>query len=692
MIILLRRNKGRKKIFIVLLVVISISIFISIGYAYLSRDLSMAINVKIKTSNLYNKIIKYAVMDNKKSKYVTSSTGIDFSQISSDVNGKGIYMLSSTKNDDYPIYYYRGAVENNNVLFANFCWKVVRTTETGGIKLIYNGVPDSNGACNNTGTSSQIGTSSFNTNGNDNAYVGYMYGNAGSSTYDETHKNTNDSDVKKVIDEWYKNNMTDYTSMLEDTVWCNDRSVVTNSNYPGDGSGTTKTQYGARNRSFLKKPSLECKNQNDKFTVSAKNGNGALTYPVALLTADEMVYAGGDRSKVNITDYLYTGEVYWLLSPAFYSNNLRNFERNATRLSEIDVYVNCGVRPSISLKSDTEITSGDGTASSPYAVKYEEKPKLYDEIKKMAVADNVASEFVTSSTGIDFSQISSDTNGKGVYMLSSTKNNTNPIYYYRGAVENNNVKFANFCWKIVRTTETGGIKLIYNGFPDSNGACNNTSFASAIETTSFGLSQYNAFVGYMYGTPESSTYEETHKNTNDSDVKTKIDEWYKNNMTSYTEKLEDTVWCNDRSLSSGTGVGTTKTMYGAYNRLERRRTPSLECKNTNDRFTVSSENGNGALTYPVALLTADEASYAGGVVNKENSTYYLYTGSLYWLLTPNSVSDRGAFMFCLHDTGYIANISSNHYYDESVRPAISLAPGTKIADGDGSVNSPYVVQ
>ena len=694
MIILLRRNKGRKKIFIVLLVVISISIFISIGYAYLSRDLSMAINVKIKTSNLYNKIIKYAVMDNKKSKYVTSSTGIDFSQVSSDTNGKGIYMLSSTKNDDYPIYYYRGAVENNNVLFANFCWKIVRTTETGGIKLIYNGVPDSNGACNSTGDASTIGKSEFNTNYKDNAYAGYMYGTPGSSTYSETHKNTNDSDVKKKIDTWYKNNMIYYTSMLEDTVWCNDRSLNS-----GVGFGTNSTNYGAYGRLVTNKtPSLKCKNLNDRFTVNTSNGNGALTYPVAMLTADEVVYAGviygGAR---NTTCYLEIGGTStgvtddWTLTPYdIYYIGIRFFGFRS--LGDIE-YSDSGymyrVRPSISLKSDTEITSGDGTASSPYVVKYEEKPKLYDEIKKMAVADNVASEFVTSR--INFSQISSDTNGKGVYMLSSTKNNTNPIYYYRGAVENNNVKFANFCWKIVRTTETGGIKLIYNGFPDSNGACNNTSLASAIETTSFGLSQYNAFVGYMYGTPKSSTYEETHKNTNDSNVKNIIDRWYKNNMTDYTSMLEDTVWCNDRSLSSGTGVGTTKTMYGAYNRLERRNTPSLECKNTNDRFTVSSENGNGALTYPVALLTADEASYAGGVVNKENSTYYLYTGSLYWLLTPNSVSDRGAFMFCLHDTGYIANISSN-YLHGGVRPAISLAPGTKIADGDGSVNSPYVVQ
>jgi hypothetical protein len=78
-------------------------------------------------------------MDNIQSEFVTASTGIDFSQISSDTNGKGLYIRSGTENDAYPIVYYRGDVEDNNVLFNNKCWKAVRTTDTGGVKLIYNG-------------------------------------------------------------------------------------------------------------------------------------------------------------------------------------------------------------------------------------------------------------------------------------------------------------------------------------------------------------------------------------------------------------------------------------------------------------------------------------------------------------------------------------------------------------------------
>ena len=73
-----------------------------------------------------------------------------------------------------PVYYYKGNVQNNNVLFGGFCWKIVRTTETGGVKIVYNGV-QKDGSCNNTGTDSQIGTSVFNNDYNSPAYVGYMH-------------------------------------------------------------------------------------------------------------------------------------------------------------------------------------------------------------------------------------------------------------------------------------------------------------------------------------------------------------------------------------------------------------------------------------------------------------------------------------------------------------------------------------
>ncbi len=168
--------------------------------------------------------LKYQLVKNGEevSLALLSTTGenpnrlLDKGAISSDTNGKGVYTFSSTKDDKYPVHYYRGAVTDNNVKFAGLCWKIVRTTNTGGIKLIYNGSPDTNGKCTNTtGEATQIGKSAFNEIANSKESVGYMAGN------------TSDSTIKKVIDTWYRDNMTEYTEKLEDAVWCNDR---------GDGS------------------------------------------------------------------------------------------------------------------------------------------------------------------------------------------------------------------------------------------------------------------------------------------------------------------------------------------------------------------------------------------------------------------------------------------------------------------------
>ena len=129
-----------------------------------------------ETPTLLTTLSADAVIDNTSSTYVTNASGVQFNAISSDTNGKGLYLRAGTENDTYPIYYYRGAVDNNHVLFANYCWRIVRTTNTGGVKLIYDGVP-SDGVCNNTGTASQLSaTTAFNPNYTSPADVGYMYG------------------------------------------------------------------------------------------------------------------------------------------------------------------------------------------------------------------------------------------------------------------------------------------------------------------------------------------------------------------------------------------------------------------------------------------------------------------------------------------------------------------------------------
>ena len=413
-------------------------------------------------------------MDNIASDYVTSSTGIDFTQNSSDTNGKGLYIRSGTEANAYPIYYYRGDVEDNNVIFGGFCWKIVRTTETGGVKMIYNGVPVE-GACDNTGTASEIGTSVFNTNYNSPAYVGYMYGDVyeadgrdmngdttvyyygNSVTYENgvyTLTNTITSDWSSVwetglnnyhytcfstgttcnevyyltytnetyayyltltdvasiedalenmldknatsstikgnattsgsIDYWYYNNLNSYTSSLEDTIFCNDRSIWNLGAFNPTG-GLLNSEDGIFEALIFEpfgrmfdtllygttyEPSLSCSRDVDKFTVSSSNGNGVLDYPVGLLTLDEVAMAGLFAEEANEDFYLYTGSDYWLGSPGGVvggSAGGSDVDSDGTLVN--DAVDNAfGLRPVVSLRLGIGVSGGSGTVADPYVI------------------------------------------------------------------------------------------------------------------------------------------------------------------------------------------------------------------------------------------------------------------------------------------------------------------------------------
>ena len=285
------------------------------------------------------------------------------------------------------------------------------------------------------------------------------------------------------------------------------------------------------------------------------------------------------------------------------------------------------------------------------------------------------------TTTIDFSKTSEQDNTNGVYMTTNTDSGI-PVYYYRGNVDNR-VIFANKCWRIIRTTETGGVKLIYDGKP-TNGQCNNTGGNSAIATSAFNLNRDNAkYVGYMYGNSIDDT-----TNTTDSTIKASIDTWYKNNMTNYTDKLEDTVFCSDRSYTTnGSALNfATKT------RLDVNKTPTLKCKNLKDKFTVDINNGNGNLTYPIALITADETVYAGVVLNSANSTFYLKIGTWYVTMSPYDFTSSAPHVLYIGSGGILKGADGG-VYDASgaVRPVISLKPGIAMTGGSGTATDPFIV-
>ena len=297
-------------------------------------------------------------------------------------------LLASAEDDNGTSYYFRGAVKNNYVEFANKCWRIVRISGDGSVKLILHndnkaGVANPCDAANNSASAAfarYSGTthkSAFNTSVNDNAYVGFKYGTPGSSTYAATHANTNKSTILTNLETWYNNNLTAYESVIDNSVWCNDKTNVTDTSYDpwsitpnGLGYAKNVTYYGATQRLVGTSgsaggtgPSLKCNGELSK--INSK---------VGLITADELALAGYAYAKNNTTTYLQenaTDTYWWSLSPDGFDGvgaYVWRVDGGNSNFVSSNVNIAVGVRPSISLKPSTNVT-GNGTSENPYIVK-----------------------------------------------------------------------------------------------------------------------------------------------------------------------------------------------------------------------------------------------------------------------------------------------------------------------------------
>ena len=299
--------------------------------------------------------------------------------------GDGTNGIYKSEDDLGNSYYFRGNVTNNYVYFAKNWWQIIRINGDGTIRMIYTSNP------NDSNANQYISRSSFNNNSNDNAYVGYMYGTAGASTYAVANSNTNNSTIKTLIDNWYKTNIVDkgFSNYVADAIYCNDRSLVpttdTNVNTifsntlgednTGLGYGSNTTAYGSFKRNYVEHtPSLKCPNNNDKFTTE-NIGNSKLTYPVALITTDEVSLAGGltmdletGNYVMNQDYYLYNGNYYWTMTPwVFLGGNAYVDSVFEAGLDFGSVSDAIAARAVISLNSNA-ISAGSGTMTDPFVV------------------------------------------------------------------------------------------------------------------------------------------------------------------------------------------------------------------------------------------------------------------------------------------------------------------------------------
>ena len=264
----------------------------------------------------------------------------------------------------------------------------------------------------------------------------------------------------------------------------------------------------------------------------------------------------------------------------------------------------------------------------------------------------------------------SDKSEKGLY---SENDDYGTSYFYRGSVSNNNVIFANMRWLIVRINGDKSIRLLYNGKAKEN-SDNNIGLVSFSYNT-------NINSGYMYKIDNEIT-----PNNHNSRVKDTVDDWFSNNLKNYNSYLSDSGFCNDRQIYK---TEENIVYYKPYERLIENKLPTLQCQNAlEDLFTVQNKTGNKALTYPIGLLTADEATIAG-VINgtSSSSLSYLYSNNWYWTLGTMK-NNTGYTIGPYSSTSFLTSMASGY----GVRPVINLKADVKISGGIGTINDPYVVE
>ena len=544
---------------------------VTIRATWTSLGLDKTMDGKLSVvQTLYKMMADNSVMDNVSSEYVTSTKGIDFSKVSSDTNGKGIYELASSSNDIYPIYYYRGDINNNNVIFANFCWKIVRTTDTGGVKMIFNGNPGADGSCTAIGAAARARTSGYG-DSNSMAFSGYMYGNV-------YQQNTMSGSIVGL------------GGMAEKNI-----SDIKTSNYIYANDVTYDTTTGLYTL-------IDGKNKiwNDTFAVDIGNQYLYTCLSDSTNTCSTVYYI----TRSNEANVIYYVE--------FTDGNIAD-----TLMNKNIVYGN-------DVTYDT--TTGLYTLTNTFTSKIKDYKTDYITIAGKGAA------------GYHYTCLSSD----------SSCSEVKYIYYVDNYV---NRSISNFYF----VKMSAGKKI-----------------DDLIEEMTTGSG-----------------------NTRSSNLKNNTESWYESNLLDYTEKLEDTVWCNDRAIGSYNGWSkdgdaTKWLVFKAGYNLDNSK-PSLECSNMIFKYTVSSTSGNQKLKYPIALLTADEVTYAGGRVWKLNKNFYLYSNSYWWTMTPYYVGGLyGTNAFNLYSNGDLD--TSPLYYGRDLRPAISLKKGTIAVDGDGTPSSPYIVQ
>ena len=614
-----------------------------------------------------------------------------------------------TMEDDYGTsYYLRGNHQDNNVKFANMCWKLVRVTGTGGLKLIYNGDLDSNGKCTTT-------------SGNHPGFTGQTLSLSGNKVYGTSY--TKEGTTYTLADTSTMNFSTDSTSIIgkytcgdTNTSCANPYYVVSKEN---DTTGYVlklgvsiyyahigKSKFNSSSNS----PSYVGYMYNDIYAYQSKTMTAGGVQFLSMIS-ESNVRSDGVYGTPYYSDFYFNDDFYVL------TGEHKFFSWNTSDQSVLQDLVG---------KYVCDVLTGGYVCKTLYKVLDVSMMPRYMVVEEFTNGELAKKTIKISNNYID--------NGDGTYTLGSPVEELTSIDWYRNSSSFNNYYICedynqttcSNLYKILDTSLNSIVERIgvfnnyyYGGsFTYNNGTytLNNTvqfwDIFDSTNITSLNTHHYTCFkasdntcsemyyIYYLNGTTpyyiklngNETVSEALNKMVNNNDINVKdstikkfIDGWYAMNLkgTEYESKLEDTVFCNDRTIDNLGGWSETGTLgdlkFNAYNSKY-----YLKCPNKRDAFTVSdSEKGNSALTYPVGLLTTAEHSLIGNdTANK--------TGVTYWSSAPYRFFYSNAYGRGVSSSGSLSYYVVSDTY--GARPSLSLKPGTTFkSGGDGTASNPYEV-
>ena len=345
---------------------------------------------------------------------------------------------------------------------------------------------------------------------------------------------------------------------------------------------------------------------------------------------------------------------------------------------------------------------------------------------------------LTSDNSIDFTKISSPTNGQGLYRDDKYGDSEN--YYFRGGSFcaytgylsedyngtkckatggtwtdykcnldlskttceskgftwyelKNNVKFGDYYWKIIRIDDNGDVRLLYNG---NSTTARGTNAHVGTSPYSSGRND-NTYVGYMHAnTSVTTSKKQAASNEINSDIKTYNENWYTNRsgLSTLASMISSNAgYCNDRmtTQTKDGGIGFKETTYDSAYRVNTLKKPSYKCTNeSNDLFTLSSNTyGNKKLSAPVGLITADELAYAGSLYYNYNFQVYTHSGGWYWTLSPADFSGGLSYSSYLGSDSFFGRATSTN--DFGARSVVSLNSTALVSGGNGTLADPYII-